>query len=113
VDKYIRQRHREPEFEKKTYFGQLQNIFTVQLPVIIPLKLTEPSIVFLAAIKPCVVEAFNSLGMQYYSKLGQLVVVDVACLRCVVGRVKVGRLWAIIDRTSHATSVPRSEELTS
>lgn len=110
MDKYARQRQREPEFEKRTYFGQLQHIFAVRLPAIIALKLTEPSIIFLAAIRACVVEAFDPLGTQYYSKLGQLAIIDVACLQCVVGRVKAGKLWAIIDRTSHASPNLRWEE---
>lgn len=104
VDKYARQR-REPEYEKKIYFGQLQNIFVIQLPAIIPLGLLKPETFFLAAIKTCDVEAFDSLGAQYYSKLRQLEVVDMSCIQCVVGRVKAGRLWALIDRSRHVRTL--------
>jgi len=103
VDKFARQRRRKPEYERKTCFGQLQHIFVVKLPVIASLRLTEPRTIFLAGIRPCDVVAFDSLGNQYYSKLGQLGAVDMTCVQCVVGRVKVDNLWAIIDRSGHAS----------
>jgi hypothetical protein len=63
------------------------------------LKLHKPVTVFLAAIKRCEIEAFNSLGVKHYSKLGPLEIVDMACVQCVVGRIRAGQRWAIIDRS--------------
>jgi hypothetical protein len=56
----------------------------------------------MVAISPCIIEAVDSLGTQYYSKLGASVIVDMTCVRGVIGRAKVDRLWAIIDRTGRA-----------
>jgi len=99
VDRYAHQQHRLPDYEKKTDFGQLQHIFVVHISPSASLNLLKPVTIFLAAIKTCEVEAFNSLNARYYSKLGPLEVVDMACVQCVVGRVQVGRRWAIIDRS--------------
>lgn len=111
VDKYARQQQREPELERKTSFGQLQHVFVIELPPIIPLKLLEPTTVVLVGINPCLGEAFDSYGIRYYSKLGPLGIVDAMCVQCVVGRVRAAsKLWAIIDRTSHVCNAPWSEE---
>jgi hypothetical protein len=47
------------------------------------------------------INVFDSLGTHYYSKLGPPEVVDVSCICCVVGRVRTGELWAIVDRSNH------------
>jgi hypothetical protein len=59
----------------------------------------------MVAIAPCVVEAVDSLGNQYYRRLGASEVVDMTCIRGVVGRVKVDKLWSVIDRTGRAHPV--------
>jgi hypothetical protein len=105
TDRYARQR-REPEYEKNIYFGQLQHIFVVQLPVIVVLKHLKPETLFLAAVRTCDVVASDSLGAQYFSKLQQPEILDMSCIQCVVGRVPIGQLWALIDRSRH---VPTSE----
>jgi hypothetical protein len=105
VDKFAHRRSRKPEYETRTYFGQLHSIFVIEFPVVESLNLSEPSTIFLAAVKTCITNVFDSLGGHYYSKLGPLEVVDVNCIQCVVGRVKTGELWAIIDRSDRVDPV--------
>jgi hypothetical protein len=83
----------------ETDFGQLQHIFVVHIPPVASLQLPKPTIVFLAAINTCKVKAFSSLNVQYYSRLGPLEVVDLDCVQCIVGTVRAGQRWAIIDRS--------------
>ena len=61
--------------------------------------------IFMAAIRPCIIETTDSISTQYYSKLGTLEVLDISCIRGVVGRIKLDRVWAIIDRTGRAHPV--------
>ncbi|EGO04760.1 hypothetical protein SERLA73DRAFT_44315, partial [Serpula lacrymans var. lacrymans S7.3] len=93
VDKYTCQRHWTPEYKLKTFFPQQQYAVVVPLPMITLLTLVQP------AVKTCVLEGVNTLGVPYYSKLGPLKVVDIICIQCAVGRVKYGQRWAIIDRS--------------
>lgn len=102
VDKHARKRLREPEYERKVHYGQLQHIFAIELPAIGMLSLAERSKIFMVAIKPCITDLFDSLGTLYFSKLAPSVIVDMTCVRGVVGRVKLDNLWAIIDRIDHA-----------
>ncbi|KIM60589.1 hypothetical protein SCLCIDRAFT_1183175 [Scleroderma citrinum Foug A] len=43
VDKYARQKKRQPEYEMKTFYGQLQHIFVVSLPPDASLHISEPT----------------------------------------------------------------------
>jgi len=55
----------------------------------------------LAHIAPIQLEkATNRLRMPVYKgdKLGTPRIVDIACIQCVIGRVKDGTLWTVIDR---------------
>ena len=73
VDKYARQKKRRPEYEMKTYYGQLQHIFVVSLPSDAHLSITEPTVHILASIRTCKMERSNPvLDIHYYSKLGRL-----------------------------------------
>ena len=101
VDKYARQKKRRPEYEMKTFYGQLQHIFVVSLPSDARLSITEPAIHILASIRTCKVERSNPvLDIHYYSKLGGLDILDITCIQCVVGRIPcANNSWAIIDRS--------------
>lgn len=101
VDKYARQKKRQPEYEMKTFYGQLQHIFVVSLPLDTDLCISEPTVHILASIKTCKVERSNAaLDIHYYSKLGGLDILDITCIQCVVGRIScANNSWAIIDRS--------------
>ena len=100
MDKYARQKRRRPEYEMKTFYGQLQHLFVISLPPDTALHLTEPTIHMLASIKTCKIERANvDLDIHYYSKLGGLDVLDITCVQCAVGRIPCKNGWAIIDRS--------------
>ncbi len=44
----------------------------------------------------------DAMNIQYYSRDGRLKVVDISCIQCLVGRLKDGNDWAIIDRSGAA-----------
>ena len=101
VDKYARQKKRRPEYEMKTYYGQLQHILVVSLPLDTHLGITEPAVHILASIRTCKVECSNPvLDIHYYSKLRGLDILDITCIQCVVGCIPcANNSWAIIDRS--------------
>ena len=104
IDKFARQARRQPEYELRTFYGQLQHIYVVQFKEPCPaLGLNEPSTVFLAAIRTCILDdpdaQLQGLDIHFYSAEGSLHVVDVTSLQCLVGRIKDRGRWAIIDRS--------------
>jgi len=108
VDIHANKPRQTPKFITKTFFGQLQHILVICLPKVQALGLTEPTTLFLAGIRSCHLEAQNSLGMPYYSKMAHFEVVDMTCVQCLVARVAdsiVQKRWALVDRSG---STPRS-----
>ena len=54
----------------------------------------------LAAVQSCVVEERHpSLDICYFSRYGALDVIDIDCVRCLVGRIYDRNRWAVIDRS--------------
>jgi len=102
VDKNARYKKRPVILEKKTFFGQLQNIFLLRLNNSTALRLQSSQTIILAAIRNCAnAQQRNNLDIHYYSQDGRLEVVDITCVQCVVGRVRdlQNKEWAIIDRS--------------
>jgi hypothetical protein len=104
VDKFTRQARRQPEYELWIFYGQLQHIYVVQFKEPRPaLGLNEPSTVFLAAIRTCILDApdaqLQGLNIHFYSTEGGVHVVDVTSLQCLVGRIRDRSRWVIIDRS--------------
>ena len=105
VDKFARQRNRNPEYTLQTFYGQLQHLFVIQFESACPrLELNAPTTVILAAIRTCVIEDSNTLlvralDIHDYTKEGALHVVDVTSVQCLVGRVKDETQWSILDRS--------------
>ena len=98
VDKNAWHANRPVVLEPTIFFGQLQNIFVVGLKASPALKLNKQTNLILAAIRTCSDPQIKSEnGMFYYSQEGHLEVVDIGCVQCLVGRVKDGNEWAIID----------------
>ncbi|KAI0659177.1 hypothetical protein C8Q70DRAFT_916325 [Cubamyces menziesii] len=102
VDKNARYRNRPVVLEKKTFYGQLQQIMVISLrpiPSAVPPQ-NESSTVVLAAIRRCVVESTHRvLNINYYKRLGGLELVDITTVQCVVGRVQDRGHFGIIDRS--------------
>ena len=103
VDKHANRQNRPPEYVQESFYGQLLHILVVHLPAALELHphLSKSSTYLLAAVHQCEVTQKGPLKTPIYSKMGCTEVVDINCVQCLVGRVRVGRDWAIIDRTSH------------
>jgi hypothetical protein len=104
VDRYARQPSRRPEYELQTFYGQLQHIYAVRfLAACGDLGLKDSTIILLAAIRTCILDAsdpqFQGLDIRLYSNEGALHIVDVTSLQCLVGRIRDRDKWAIIDRS--------------
>ncbi|KAJ7716634.1 hypothetical protein B0H16DRAFT_1469994 [Mycena metata] len=91
-DKHMRKRKREPEFELKTYYGQLTHIYRVHFPQKCKaMHIEDETTYILAAIRNYI---------HFYSRYGGLDVIDITSVQCLIGRVKdLSDDWAIIDRS--------------
>jgi hypothetical protein len=66
------------------------------------LNIVKPSMVALAVIRECVLEQGNAHGLDvhFYHRDGSLQVMDLNCVQCLVGRVRLANgNWAILDRS--------------
>lgn len=86
------------EMEVRTHFGELQQIFRIEVPQSPHLHLDHPQTLFLAAIKDCDA-SFSEDGFWEFKTAGKLTVVDLGTIQCVVGRVYDQGKWVIIDRS--------------
>jgi ribosomal protein L30E len=96
VDRYARQRRRNPEFELRQFFGQLKRLLVLELPTLPQFKLTNPTTIILAVIQN--VKTSLDGNIQYYKELGVVEIVDLTTVQSVVGRIHDRGKWAIIDR---------------
>jgi hypothetical protein len=104
VDIHARQWRREPEYVLHTFYGQLCHLFSIQFESACPdLGMDGPTTIILAAIRTCVLDDnesdFNGLDIHHYSKYGALHFLDINTVQCLVGRVKDGNGWALVDRS--------------
>jgi len=84
----------------------LQHLFVINFTAatFVELNLDDDSkMVILAAVQTCDLDVNNTapegLDIHYYSRTGALHFVDATNIQCLVGRVKDGNRWAIIDRS--------------
>ncbi|KAF7761920.1 hypothetical protein Agabi119p4_9912 [Agaricus bisporus var. burnettii] len=103
VDRFARQRRREPEYVPCTYYGQLKRLVVLDLPIIPELKLDSPSTIIIAIIQS-MKEALED-GVSYCQESSVLEAVDLNTLECVVGRVRDGNRWGIVDRSNAVTQI--------
>jgi hypothetical protein len=104
VDFHARKRRREPEYVLQTFYGQLHHLFSIDFALACPdLGLDGPTTIILAAIRTCILDDnesdFNGLDIRHYSKHGALHFLDIKNVQCLVGRVKDGNGWALVDRS--------------
>src|ERR1700683_2970784 len=100
------QKHCKPKFQLQKFYGQLQHLFVINFnaTTFIELNLDDDSkTVILAAVQTCDLDVNNTapegLDIHYYSRTGGLHFVDATSIQCLVGRVKDGNRWAIIDQS--------------
>ena len=105
VDIFACQKRHKPKFKLQTFYGQLQHLFVINFSAATRLELNldnDSMTVILAAIRTCDLEddaTTAGLDFHYYSRTGALHFVDATSIQCLVGRVKDGSKWAIIDRS--------------
>src|SRR5271170_1368480 len=104
VDRYANQARRRPEYELRTFYGQLQHIYVIQFKeACTDLGLSDPSTIFLAAIKTCHLDdpdpQLQGLDIKFYSSEGAVHIIDITSIQCLIGRIRDRDRWAIIDRS--------------
>ncbi|KAJ7571926.1 hypothetical protein C8J56DRAFT_810291 [Mycena floridula] len=104
VDLNARHKHRRPDFQPETFYGQLQHIYTVQFTSPCPeLSLNEPTTIIMAAMRSCKLDKsikVPKLDIHFSSGEGQMHVVDITSVQALIGRVKYrDNIWALIDRS--------------
>ena len=86
--------------EPQIFFGQLQHIFATRLQASLALGLQQQTTLILATIWTCSnPQLIGENGTYYYSQEGPLEVVDIKCVKCLVGWVKDGNEWVIVDHS--------------
>lgn len=114
VDQDARFVNRPERLTDEASYGQLLNIILVTLPAHVAVVLdrshgsTEPAILFLAHIQPCIIDGqvSTSVDAATYKKMSdRKEVVDIGTVQCLVGRTPLPLMisgasdtWAIIDR---------------
>ena len=105
VDKYAHQPSRRPQYELRTFYGQLQHLYVVRfLEPCRDIGLENPITVILAAVRTCKLDntdQLHGLDIRFSSNDGALHVADVTSLQCLVGRIRDRDKWAIIDRSGN------------
>jgi hypothetical protein len=112
VDKYAHRPNVRSVYVWKTFYGQLENIFVMELPAVPGLLLTAPTTLLLADVRPCIIESTHpSLDIHYYNRHQAPEIVDVNRIKCLVGRIPDGKQWALIDRSGAiARESPQSSD---
>lgn len=95
-------------------YAQLTHIIVVTLPAGV-LGLTEQTQFILADVETCRADIQGPLDIRMYDTMSILQVVDMVCVQCLVGRVKVMKdqgkpIWAIIDRSGELDAAIYAEE---
>lgn len=86
------------EMEVRTHYGELQQIFRIEVPQSPQLHLDQPQTLFLAAVKDCDT-SLSADGFWEFKSAGKLTVIDLGTIQCVVGRINDRGKWVIIDRS--------------
>ena len=99
VDRHACHKRMTPDFEEKTFFGQLRRILILELQAAQRLDLPQPTTIILALIQE--VKATLRDSIYTYKEFGAEEVVDLKTVQCVVGRVKDRGAWSIVDRSDN------------
>lgn len=109
VDLEARRKRRKPNLVQKTFYGQLQHLFTIHPGPHHPnmsVNNIERTTIIIAAIRNHVIDtdylAPGKLDIQYSSRAGELHYIDVTSIQCLVARVRdrdTPSRWAIFDRS--------------
>jgi hypothetical protein len=110
VDIYAHAKRKEPQFELRKFFGQLLRVFVVDIPAELQgvegaEELDEedanlqPTQWIYAVIRSVKISETDGFDIDYYEEMGEIEIVDLEMVQCVVGRIRDRNRWAIIDRS--------------
>ena len=101
MDEYENDPGRPARDKRTVCYSQVQSYVYVTLPAEPSLKTTSDSTAILALVKLCKTEEGEdaSLELVWYRDMETVRAFDIATIDCVVGRIKVGDRWGIIDRS--------------
>jgi hypothetical protein len=90
----------EPEQIHQIFYGKLECILDIVLPRAPRINIMTPKHHLLALVTPCSTGGQDATKVvTMYSVTTAPIVVDLRTVECVVGRVKRGNEWGIVDRS--------------
>ncbi|XP_006462021.1 hypothetical protein AGABI2DRAFT_143727 [Agaricus bisporus var. bisporus H97] len=92
-----------PELIPHVFFGQLKHLLVLEVPSIPQLLQDLPTKIIFAVVQS--IRSFQENNVNYYTNLGPIKIVDLSAIECVVGRVKDGNHWGVVDRSNVAENV--------
>jgi hypothetical protein len=115
IDIYARVKRKRPEFEPRIFFGQLLRVFVVDIPEALQeaeqaeesdkedadLRATQWIYAVIRSVKILETDAF---GINYYEEMGEIEIVDLEMVQCVIGRIRDRNRWAIVDRSTRSSA---------
>ena len=110
VDIYAHVQRKKSKFELRNLFGQLLRVFVVDIPEALrgaegAEELDEegadlqPTQWIYTVIRSVKISEMDSFGINYYEETGEIEIVDLEMVQCVVGRIRDRNRWAIVDRS--------------
>ena len=98
-------KNRPEKLVLQTFYGRLEYIVHLRFEsaaALSDLGLGAPTTILLAAVRKCIASTSDPrLDIHYYKKFGELDVMDLQCVQCVVGRIpdSATKGWGIVDRS--------------
>jgi hypothetical protein len=99
IDEYENQPGRPNRDKRVVCYGQVQSYIYVTLPAEPRLSTERDSTAILALVTLCKTNGDASLATVWYTDMEIVRAFDIATIDCVVGRIKIGDRWGIIDRS--------------
>ena len=90
----------------QVYYGQLLYVTCVTLPANRKIWLAEDCDILLGMVTLCKDTIGDALICPvWYSKMGNLIAVNISMIKCAVGRIKFGQRWGILDLNYRCASM--------
>lgn len=100
IDEYENDPGRPARDKRVVRYGQVQSYLHVTLPAEPRIETRRDSTAILALVRLCKTDGEDaSLVPVWYKDMESVWAFDIATIDCVVGRIKVGDRWGIIDRS--------------
>ena len=101
MDRLAHRRNVVPDYQVHDFYGQLLNLYVVNVPPAPDLDITNEETLLLAAIRTTKAFKVPNSTLPFYRDEGLIEVVDLNTIQCVVGRVwdDERRCWGIVDRS--------------